>query len=211
MKKTRKQAEKEMEREMEESEIYQWAESVVTPLMREIDEIDKKLSKKYGRSVVEYTKWRVKSPHSIAMKLERKHREISFSCAKETLNDLLGVRVICSLYADCFHLTKEIEKIKGLKVRKVKDYITHPKSSGYRSIHIIVDVPFGGETLGMEIQVRSAAMNYWAILDHQLSYKNEKASQKSAEKIRRELRRCAVDIRNIDIRMQELGNRIEKL
>ena len=77
---------------------------------------------------------------------------------------------------------------------KVKNYISHPKASGYRSIHVIGEVLHNEEKVRLEIQVRSVAMNYWAILDHQLFYKNEK---KDTEKLRRELKACAIDMRRL--------------
>jgi putative GTP pyrophosphokinase len=203
---------KEIEKQMSGSEFFVEAEMSIQPLLLEIQMIDQRLSEQFHRPIVEYTKWRIKSPESIAKKLRKKDHPITFESALEFLHDLVGIRVICSFYDDVFRVAKEIRKSKNLKVLKVKNYIAHPKPSGYRSIHIIAEVPYGGGgSVKLEIQVRSAAMNYWATLDHELGYKNEKASQEEAEKIKKELRKCAIDIAQIDMRFQKLRDRIEKL
>jgi putative GTP pyrophosphokinase len=212
MEKNLQSSTEEIRKQMLAAEFFVEAEMSIQPLLLEIQMIDQRLSGKIGRPIVEYTKWRIKSPESIAKKLKRKNRELSFVCAKNTLNDLVGIRVICSFYDDVFRVAKEIKKISGLKVIKVKDYISHPKASGYRSIHIIAELPYSHvDTIRLEIQVRSAAMNYWATLDHELGYKNEKASREEAKKIKKELRKCAIDIAQIDMRFQKLRDRIEKL
>ena len=109
-------------------------------------------------------------------------------------------------------MTKEIRKIPEMKIKKVKDYIAHPKSSGYRSIHIIIELPYNeDQTIGLEIQVRSAAMNYWATLDHQLSYKHKLGDPKETEKIRKELKSYAMDIAEIDKKFLKLRKKIDKL
>ena len=97
----------------------------------------------------------------------------------------------------------------GYELVKEKNYITKPKSSGYRSIHLILRPTKTTSNIKcIEVQVRSAAMNYWAILEHQLCYKNEK---KGAERIRKELKECAIDIAKIDEKMLKLRKEIEKI
>ncbi|MDO4169402.1 MAG: GTP pyrophosphokinase [Lachnospiraceae bacterium] len=201
----------EIEFYMQSLGVIEACENIFKWLVPEIEKIDAELSKKAGRPVVEYTRCRIKSAESIVNKLQRKGREITYNCAIATLHDLAGIRVICSFQDDVYHMTRKIRKIKGLKIRKVKDYIAHPKSSGYRSIHMMIDIPFGEQTIGLEIQVRSAAMNYWATLEHQMSYKNKKESGKETDKIRKELKDCAIDIAEIDKRFLKLRKRIEKL
>ena len=170
---------------------------------------------------IEYIKSRIKTPESIVKKLKRKGRKLTFDCALETLNDLAGIRVICSFQDDVYRMAEEIRDIPGLRIVKEKNYIAHPKDSGYRSIHLIVEYNGDGafmdecceaadirESLRAEIQIRSVAMNYWAILDHQLCYKNEK---KEAQKIKKELKACALAIAKIDKRFLKLRKRIEDL
>lgn len=198
----------EIRRKMEEYRLKEIYSEIIWDLIAEINEINVRLSKECGRQIMDNITWRVKSPESIVKKLKRKNREISIECAKETLNDLAGIRVICSFQDDVYRMAKEIKKIPGLHIVKVKNYIAHPKASGYRSIHIIITVPVEEEKVTVEIQVRSVAMNYWAILDHQLCYKNE---EKEVEKIRKELKSYAIAIAKIDKKFLKLRKQIEKL
>ena len=198
----------EIRQQIEECRLKDVCSEIIWDLIAEINEINGRLSRECGRQIMDNITWRVKSPESIVKKLKRKKREISLECAKETLNDLAGIRVICSFQDDVYRIAKEIKKIPGLHIVKVKNYIAHPKASGYRSIHIIVLVPAEEEEITVEIQVRSVAMNYWAILDHQLCYKNE---EKEVEKIRKELRSYAIAIAKIDKKFLKLRKQIEKL
>lgn len=131
--------------------------------------------------------------------------------AMETFNDLAGIHVVCSFQDDVYRVVKVIRKLPILNVVKVKDYIAHPKATGYRSIHIIVEVPSSGQTIRLEIQVCSAAMNYWAMLEHQLSYKNSKGDEKEIERIQKELKSYAVQIADIDKQFLRVRKKIEKL
>lgn len=206
-----RRAVQEIEFHMQSMGVTEACENIFEWLVPEIEKIAQELSERAERPVVEYTRCRIKTAESIANKLQRKGRELTYNCAIATLHDLAGIRVICSFQDDVYRMTRKIRKIKNLKVRKVKDYIAHPKSSGYRSIHMMIDMPFGDQTIGLEIQVRSAAMNYWATLEHQLSYKNKNDNGKNTEKIRKELKECAIDISEIDKRFLKLRKRIEKL
>ena len=138
-------------------------------------------------------------------KLHRKNRKVSLNKAIETLRDLAGVRVICSFQDDVYRVAGAIKKLPGYELVKEKNYITKPKSSGYRSIHLILKPAKTTSNIKcIEVQVRSAAMNYWAILEHQLCYKNEK---KGAEQIRKDLKECAIDIAKIDKKNVEASER----
>ncbi len=202
------QKKKQIEQELEESGLKNIYSEVIWDIIPEINEVSRRISAECGRQVMDNVTWRIKSPESIANKLRRKNREISLDCALRTLNDMAGIRVVCPLQDDVYRMAKAIRKLPGLKVIKVKNYISHPKASGYRSIHVIVEALHNEETVRVEIQVRSVAMNYWAILDHQLCYKNER---KETEKLRRELKACSIDIAEIDKRFLKLRKQIEKL
>ena len=148
-------------------------------------------------------------PESIVEKLHRKNREVSLDKAVETLRDLAGIRVICSFQDDVYRVAGAIKNLPGYELVKEKNYINKPKASGYRSIHLILRPANTAYDINyIEIQVRSAAMNYWAILEYQLCYKNEK---KGAERIRKELKECAIDIAKIDKKMLKLRKEIEKI
>lgn len=194
--------------EMKAGGLKEMYQEVIWDVIPQINEVNRRLSQECGRPVMDNITWRVKTPESIVNKLERKGREVSLACAMETLNDLAGIRVVCFFQDDVYRMAKAIRKIPGLRILKVKNYIAKPKASGYRSIHVIAQVLHHEEQIRVEIQVRSVAMNYWAILDHQLCYKNEK---KDAARLKKELKACAVDIAEIDKRFLKLRKQIEKL
>lgn len=197
-----------LEKDLEKSGLKKIYTEAIWDIIPKINDISQKISIKMGRQVMDTISWRIKTPESIANKLRRKNREISLDCAVKTLNDMAGIRVVCPFQDDVYRMAKEIQKIPELKVVKVKNYIAHPKSSGYRSIHVIVETDREKKDIRIEIQIRSVAMNYWAILDHQLCYKNEK---KETDKLKKELKECAVEIAEIDKRFLKLRKKIEKL
>ncbi len=197
-----------METEMKACQVREMCQEVIWDVIPQINEVNRMLSEECGRLVMDNITWRVKTPESIVHKLERKGREVSLACAMETLNDLAGIRVVCSFQDDVYRMAKAIRKIPGLRILKVKNYIAKPKASGYRSIHVIAQVLYHEERIRVEIQVRSVAMNYWAILDHQLCYKNEK---KETARLKKELKDCAIAIAEIDKRFLKLRKEIEKL
>ena len=175
-----------MEEAMKQHHIEEQCQLLIDEMMPQIKRLGRSLSGTYHRNIIEYTTSRIKSPESIVEKLHRKNREVSLDKAVETLRDLPG-----------YELVKE------------KNYINKPKASGYRSIHLILRPANTAYDINyIEIQVRSAAMNYWAILEYQLCYKNEK---KGAERIRKELKECAIDIAKIDKKMLKLRKEIEKI
>lgn len=175
----------------------------------------------HNRPVVQYITSRVKTPESIMYKLIRKRRKVSVEKAAETFNDLAGIRIVCSFQDDVYRVKKAVEKLPDIQVEKIKDYIAHPKTTGYRSIHVIARVRADGaqkeewhsdfSPVRLEIQICSAAMNYWAMLEHQLSYKNSRINQAEYEKIQEKLKSCAVQIADIDKRFLRIRKKIEKL
>ena len=171
-----------MEEAMKQHHIEEQCQLLIDEMMPQIKRLERSLSGTYHRNIIEYTTSRIKSPESIVEKLHRKNREVSLDKAVETLRDLAGIRVICSFQDDVYRVAGAIKNLPGYELVKDINYI--------------------------EIQVRSAAMNYWAILEYQLCYKNEK---KGAERIRKELKECAIDIAKIDKKMLKLRKEIEKI
>ncbi len=180
---------------------------VVTP---ELEEIAGEMQKRYGRPVVQYITSRVKTPESILMKLIRKRRSQTLQKAVETFHDLAGIRVVCTFYDDVYNVVKEIKQLPSLTIVKVRDYIAHPKPSGYRSYHIIARVEDCGPML-LEIQICSAAMNYWAMLDHELSYKNRKGDSEELKALEKELKSYSFEIKDIDKKFLQIRKTIENL
>lgn len=207
-----------MERAMRKADTEGQCLLLIEEVLPQIQEIDERLSRKHGRKMMENVTFRVKSPESIVKKLHRKRRAVSLASAVGTLRDMAGIRIVCSFQDDVYRVADALGKLPGYMLVKEKNYIARPKASGYRSIHLILKPvkpadeegkKAAGERVAcVEIQIRSVAMNYWAILDYQLCYKNEK---KGAEKIRWELKEYAVEIAKIDRKMLKLRREIEKI
>ncbi len=165
---------------------------------------------KNNRNPFESIKSRIKSPISILEKLERKGFEISGESIEKNLADIAGIRVICSFPDDIYATAKLLTQQDDITVLEVKDYIKNPKPNGYRSLHLIIEVPIflSEEKKGMkvEVQFRTIAMDFWASLEHKLKYKKD---IKYAEEISRELKECAEASSMLDLRMQALRDRIE--
>jgi len=150
---------------------------------------------------------RVKSPRSIIRKLSRRGFELSVKSARENLTDIAGVRVICSYIDDVYLIADLLTSQDDIKVIRRSDYIKDPKPNGYRSLNLIVTVPVflseSTELVKVEIQIRTIAMDLWASLEHELSYK---LTNRKTESVTKELKDCADIISNIDLRMQNLYN-----
>ncbi len=150
---------------------------------------------------------RVKSPRSIFRKLSQRGFEISVESARKNLTDIAGVRVICSYIDDVYLIADLLTAQNDIAVLRRSDYIKEPKPNGYRSLHLIVTVPVflseGAELVKVEIQIRTIAMDLWASLEHELSYRLASGKKES---IAKELKDCADIISNIDLRMQNIYN-----
>ena len=151
------------------------------------------------------------SPESILEKLERKGLELTSESIEKNLNDVAGIRVICSFPDDIYVLADRLCSQDDLRLLEKKDYIENPKENGYRSLHLILEVPiFLAEQKKyrkVEVQLRTIAMDFWASLEHKLKYKKD---VENSEEISRELKECADAISSMDFRMQEIRNKIEK-
>ena len=195
--------------DMVKNRIQLCCELTVPAYLNAIEELRIRLQEEQGYEVIEFTKWRIKSPESIVEKLLRKGRTPDFETAVASLNDLVGIRIVTTLYEDVYTVVDAIKEMEIFKIRKIKDYVKEPKDSGYRSVHIILDLELGIYTIGMEIQVRSEAMNFWSVLQHMASYHKYDKDDKESKKIERELVRCSIDVAKIDRRMEKIHQRID--
>ena len=165
---------------------------------------------KNNRNPFESIKSRIKTPKSILAKLRRKGFEISVKGIEENLADVAGIRVICSFPDDIYATAKMLTDQDDIRVIQVKDYIINPKPNGYRSLHLILEVPIflsnEKKNMKVEVQFRTIAMDFWASLEHKLKYKK---NIENAEEISKELQRCAEASSQLDLRMQALRDRIE--
>ena len=164
-----------------------------------------------GDNPIASIQFRRKKPYSILGKLKRKNLPITLEAIEENLNDIAGIRVICSFVDDIYKVSEMLQKQDDLTVIEIKDYIANPKPNGYRSYHMILEVPvfFSNEKRPMrvEVQIRTVAMDFWASLEHKMKYKHEIAN---AEEISRELTACAEIIAATDLQMMKIREEIQK-
>ena len=162
---------------------------------------------------IEHIKTRIKTPDSIVKKLKRYGHETSIENMVRYVNDIAGVRLICSFTSDIYRLAEMIGNQSDLKVLSIKDYIKNPKPNGYRSLHYVVIIPIylssGKEYMKVEVQIRTIAMNFWASLEHQMHYKQ--FGNEEMPEIVNELTVCADTIYNTDVHMQEIREEIHRL
>ena len=179
-------------------------------LMREIQAMLDSISTDPETALAEHIKCRVKSADSLREKLRRLELEETASCAIKNLSDIVGVRVITHFVGDIYTVLELIEKNDHWKVVTVKDYIANAKPNGYRSLHVLLNLPFGVggiDTINVEIQLRTIAMDCWASLEHQLKYKKH---IKNTALIVDELKRCADEMASTDLSMQTIRDLIQK-
>ncbi len=160
---------------------------------------------------IEYIKSRIKTPESIVKKLKRHGKEISVENMINYINDVAGIRIVCSFTSDIYRIAEMIGKQNDLTVISVKDYINNPKQSGYMSFHMLVSVPiFLSDRVvdtKVEIQIRTIGMDFWASLEHKIYYKFE---GNAPAHISRELRDCATIVSMMDAKMLQLNEEIIK-
>lgn len=158
---------------------------------------------------IEYIKARIKSPESIVKKLKRNGYESNIRNMVDHINDIAGIRIVCSFTSDIYRIAEMIGKQNDLTVISVKDYIKHPKSSGYKSYHMLVSVPiFLSDRVvdtKVEIQIRTIAMDFWASLEHKIYYKFE---GNAPDYISRDLQECAGIVSMLDAKMLQLNEAV---
>ena len=173
--------------------------------------LNAEFTQRYNRNPFESIKSRLKTPESIYDKLARKGYPATVECIREKLMDVAGLRVICSFPDDIYRLADFLIRQDDIILLKKKDYIKNPKTNGYRSLHLILDVPIflsdQKKYMKAEVQFRTIAMDFWASLEHKLGYKRE---GDNTEEIVRQLKDCADSIEALDYQMQEIRNKIDQ-
>ncbi len=174
--------------------------------------IDSEFSVKFQRNPIHNIDSRLKSPQSIIGKLQKKELPITTEAARKNLLDIAGIRVTCCYINDIYAIADMLCRRDDFTVIKQKDYIKHPKPSGYRSYHLIVNVPVYLSSkksyAPVEVQIRTIAMDFWASLEHQLKYKTSAAI---TPEISEELRDCAEKIADTDMQMQDIFLKIHDI
>ena len=207
-----KEKAEQLKKKLVDSEFSIKGQCAISLLLTKLDIINTVLLMNMKRNVIQMKTGRLKSFDSVCKKMNKKGLDLDFDVAVDRINDLIGVRAICAYVDDIYKVAELVERQKDIRIVKVKDYIKEPKKSGYQSLHLIIEIAIafqnGTQWIKIELQLRTAAMDYWANLDHQLRYKKGK---KEAELIDGERRECAEVIGNLDQRMLEIRKKIDKI
>ncbi len=169
----------------------------------------------YDRNPFESIESRLKSPRSIIGKLKKKGIPLDETTLAESISenlyDVAGLRVICAFQEDIYHLADLLVQQDDITLIRTKDYIKNPKPNGYRSLHLILEIPIflkeGKTMMKVEVQFRTIAMDFWASVDHRLRYKKDLPNE---AEILEKLRRCATVIAGLDEEMQQIRTMIEE-
>lgn len=173
--------------------------------------LNDELSIRSNRNPIHAIHSRIKNPRSIMDKLNRKNCAFTLDNIQNEINDVAGIRVICNFADDIYKIADMLLQQDDIRLVRAKDYIRNPKPNGYRSYHMIVEIPVffskGKEIMKVEVQLRTIAMDFWASLEHEMKYKKNLTNADSTE-ISRQLLECATTISEMDSRMQDIKNRI---
>ena len=184
-------------------------EAAIKEVRTKIEILNDELSLKGFQNPIVNIFSRRKKTVNIIEKLRRQGDPISLESIQENLNDVAGIRVICSFIDDIYDVAEMLSSQDDVKVIEVKDYIKNPKANGYRSYHMIIEVPifFTNEMRSMrvEVQIRTVAMDFWASLEHRMKYKQE---VDNADEIIHELKECADTIAETDRKMMAIRDKI---
>nr|WP_242840767.1 GTP pyrophosphokinase family protein [Butyrivibrio proteoclasticus] len=186
--------------------------SALKQITTKIEILNEEFQEVHRYNPIEHVKARVKAPESIVKKLKRNGYESTIENMVRYVNDIAGIRIICSFTSDIYRIAEMISNQKDIQVLTVKDYIMNPKNSGYRSYHMIVSIPVYLSdrivNVKVEVQIRTVAMDFWASLEHKIQYKFE---GKAPTHINSELYECARMVADLDARMLSLNDEIQAI
>lgn len=193
--------------------FFKMYETAMREVCTRLETINEFLSYKYNRKPLHHMEYRIKSMKSIIGKLEKKNLPLSIESIRENLFDVAGVRAVCAYLNDVYELAGYLEMQQDIKIIREKDYIKSPKSNGYRSLHIILELPVNfleaRQVLPVELQLRTEPMDYWASLEHDLRYKPIISTVGSSGKeISSQLIECSCDLAETEKKMQNLARLI---
>ena len=202
----------------EDSPIESWTEviliynSALKQISTKLEILNDEFQHVHRYNPIEHIKSRIKSSESIVKKLRRNGLESTIENMVEYVNDIAGIRVICSFSSDIYRIAEMIGNQNDIKVLAIKDYIKTPKPSGYRSYHMLITVPvYLSDRIvhaKVEVQIRTVAMDFWASLEHKINYKFE---GDVPQNIKDELVECAQMITAADNRMLRLNEEIQNM
>ncbi len=184
-------------------------ESALIQMRSRIEVLDKELSHVYSYNPIEYVKSRLKTPESIMKKLRKNGHSISID---DMVEYIAGIRITCSFFSEVYFLADMLARQDNLSVLNIKDYIGHPKESGYKSYHMIlaIQVALADAVIPtkVEVQIRTMAMDFWASLEHKIYYKYE---GNAPGYFARELQECASIISRLDAKMLSLNEAMKRI
>ncbi len=180
-------------------------------LQAQIEILVEEFENQHGYNPVEHIKTRLKTKKSIEEKLKKKGHSFTTLNVLKYVKDVVGVRIVCSFLTDVYDFVTMLSCSKNILVKEHKDYIQNPKKTGYASYHLLVLVPIylqdEVEYMECEIQIRTSAMDFWASLDHKISYKFAK---QIPEEIEKEMYACSLIMKELDKKMLELNQIMNK-
>ena len=166
---------------------------------------------KHDDKPIHHIESRLKSPESILKKAISKDIPVTERSLEENIHDIAGIRVICNYVDDVYKVAQLLTNQDDIQLIEMKDYIQNPKESGYMSLHLVLEVPIflseGPKPIHVEVQLRTIAMDFWASLEHKLKYKTD---NNVSDDVKKELQECAKSIAEIDLKMQNIHNRLNK-
>lgn len=213
-------------RKLSEEKIKDWIYGYATPykelmayyrcaimeVSTKFNVLNEELSLQYDRNPIEAIKTRLKSPESIIDKMERRGLPLTVESIEENINDVAGIRVICSFPSDIYMLAEAFLKQDDIRLVREKDYIKNPKPNGYRSLHLIVEIPIflhdQKKRMKVEVQFRTISMDWWASAEHKIRYKKDVPI---TEEIDNELLECAVISSRLDEKMEKIQKKAEDI
>jgi putative GTP pyrophosphokinase len=176
--------------------------------------LDEEFSLSHDRNPIEYIKTRIKTPESIRKKMRTLQIPRNVDSLEKNIHDIAGIRIICQFVDDIYVLADCLLAQDDVTLIEKKDYIANPRESGYRSLHLIIEVPIflhnEKRQMKVEVQLRTIAMDFWASLEHRIMYKKEINSER-ANNISGELKNCAETSVWLDLKMQDIRNNIERM
>lgn len=190
-------------------QLMSYYQCAVMEVVTKFKVLDEEMSLEYDRNPIESIKSRLKSPESLIDKMNRKKLPLTVDAIENNINDVAGVRVICSFQSDIYMLAESLLKQDDISLIEKKDYIQSPKDNGYRSLHLIVQTPIflsdRKKLMNVEVQLRTISMDWWASLEHKICYKKD--IEKYPE-MGTDLRACADIAACLDEKMESIQKRV---
>ncbi len=189
--------------------IYQ---SALIQMNSRVEVLNRELNHVYSYNPIEYVKTRLKTPESIMKKLKKNGHQVNIDDMVEYVNDIAGLRITCSFFTEIYFVADMIARQDNLSVLSIKDYISRPKESGYKSYHMLLSIPVALADAviptKVEVQIRTMAMDFWASLEHKIYYKYE---GNAPGYFARELQECASIISKLDAKMMSLNEAMKRM